>query len=227
MLAYTKRGPQRLGNAGVGPLRADQTGALVVSHAHARFQEAVLNGNVWIGSNPFGTPVTPGVTPLLNVAAPLTLYNPINSPVNLVLWEYQFIPTTTQAAHLYVVLAYNVPALTGVSTAPASVTNGNITNALLGLGQAQSATVVQNAALAWGQIYRIATLAEAPVVFRYPFTWQYKAADASETVIAAGTAIDHIDGAVVIPPGVAVSASFSQRTPGVSAFVWEEVLISN
>jgi hypothetical protein len=46
------------------------------------------------------------------VAAPLCLYNPINSPVNLVLWEYQFIPTTTQAASLYVLLTYNLPALT-------------------------------------------------------------------------------------------------------------------
>jgi hypothetical protein len=107
------------------------------------------------------------------------------------------------------------------------VTKANITNALLAYGTFQSATAVQNAGANWGQCYRVATLNVAPVAFRYSFAWQYLATDGTETVITGGTAVDHIDGAVVIPPGIAISPTFSQRTPGVSAFVWEEVPISN
>src|SRR5438105_2034955 len=117
MLSFLKRGIQRLAGGATGPFRGNQTGALVTTDGHARFQEAVLNGNVWIGSNPAGTPVTPQAG--LSATTPaLTLFNPINSPVNLVLWDLQVIATTVQAAQGGIVLAYNGPNLAGVPTGP-------------------------------------------------------------------------------------------------------------
>lgn len=220
MLGYIKRGAQRLGMGGVGPLRGDVTGALVVTDAHARYQEAVLNGNVFIGSNAFGTPVTPqaGLSPTTPV---LTLYNPINSPVNLVLWEFQVSCTTVQAAQGTLMLAYNMPAITGVVKAPFTVTNAQVTNAILSAGFAQSATSTQNQG-AWGQCYAVCTLIATPVAFRYSFCLEFG------TSVAVGMfqAVDHIDGAVVIPPGIAVSIQSAAATPLVAGFVWEEVPIS-
>lgn len=225
MLAYLKRGAQRLGNGIVGPLRGDVTGALVTQDAHARFQEAVLNGNVWIGANAVGTPVTPQAG--LSATTPvLTLYNPINSPVNLVLWEFQSVATTIQAAQTAVMLAYNVPAITGVVKAPFTVTNALITNAMLSVGIPQDVTAVQNQG-AWGQCYSICTLIAAPVACRYCFVLEYLATSAVGTTIGTAPTIDHVDGAIIVPPGIALSAQFGAATPSLCAFTWEEVPISN
>ncbi len=221
MIGYMKRGPQRVGYSSPAPFRCDLTGALVTTDGHARYQEAVLNGNVWIGSNALGTPVTPAAG--LSATTPaLTLYNPINSAVNLVLWEFQCLNTTVQGAQSGALLAYNLPAITGVIKSPFTVTNAQVTNALLSLGFAQSVTATQNQG-AWGQCYAVCTLIAAPVAFRYSMVFNYGSSVAATSTVC----IDHIDGAVVIPPGIAVSAQFVAATPVVCSFAWEEVPVNS
>ncbi len=219
MIGYAKRGPQRVGYSAPAPLRCDLSGALVTTDGHARFQEAVLNGNVWIGANLGGTPVTSQAG--LSVTTPmLTLFNPVNSPVNLVLWEFQVTNTTVVAGATNWCLAYNLPAITGVFTAPFTTTNAAVTNALLSSNMT-TATAIQNQG-AWGQCYRICTLAAAPVIFRYSFC---QAGASSLTVYSC---IDHIDGAVVVPPGIAISVqTLTTAIAGIAAFVWEEVPINS
>lgn len=176
-----------------------------------------MNGNVWIGSNPFGTPVTPQVG--LSATTPaLTLFNPINSTVNLVLWAFEVAPTTAQAALTAVMLAYNGVNLAGVPTGPATVTNANITNAVLGLGTTGSSTAITTQG-AQGQCYRVSTLSAAPIAFRYSMVLGYSSAVGTYLAVCR----DPIDGAIVIPPGIAISAQFAAATPSVCSFVWEEV----
>ncbi len=84
-----KRGLQFLGKGSPGPLRGDYSGALVTTDGHARFQEAVLNGNVWYGANLGGTGVT--FQAGLSATSPvLSLFNPVNSPVYLSIWHADF-----------------------------------------------------------------------------------------------------------------------------------------
>lgn len=220
MLGYLKRGAQRLAQSAAGPLRGDLTGALVTTDAHARYQEAVLSGNVWIGANPAGTPVATQGS-LSATTPPLTLLNPINSPVNLVLWEFQFSQTAIVAGVVNICLAYNMLGITGVATYPLTVTNAQVTNALLAMGQPQGATAVQNQG-AWGQCYRVCTLNAAPVAFRYPFN------QSGSSALTMMNSVDHIDGAIVIPPGIAISVqSITTAITVMCAFVWEEIPISN
>jgi hypothetical protein len=161
------------------------------------------------------------VTPAVGLSATtpaLTLYNPINSTVNLVLWALEVAPTTAQAALTAVMLAYNGVNLAGAATAPASVTNANITNAVLALGTSGSATAVTTQG-AQGQCYRVATLSAAPIAFRYSMVLGYSSAVGTYLAVCR----DPIDGAIVIPPGVAISVQAAAATPIVASFVWEEI----
>lgn len=208
------RGAQRLGPGSPGRNRAGQTGGLVTQDAHARFQEAVLQGNVWIGSNASGTPVTTQAGVSATTPA-LVLYNPINSPVNLVLWEFGCVFTAAPAAAAAVMLAYNMPSKTGAPLAPITTTLASITNAMIGWNT--QAVNLSNGG--WGQCYAISTLSAAPVAFRYCFGTTGAAA------ISGMTGIDHIDGAVIVPPGVAISVQASSAAAVLCHFMWEELLI--
>lgn len=215
MLGFLKRGAQRLATGASGMLRGGQTGALCTQDAHARFQEAVLQGNVWSGANAQGTPVTTQTTVSATTPA-LVLYNPINSPVNLVLWTFTVGVTTGQTASNVILLAYNGPSALSVPTGPTATTLAVVTNMSLGLNQAAT----QGTVTGWGQCYQIATLSAAPLAFRYcAVITRVSAAN-----IGAGMLVDHIDGEVIVPPGVAVSvqAVGSTGIPIVASFTWEE-----
>lgn len=219
MIELLKRGIQVLGNGAPGPLRGDKTGALVVTDGHARYHEAVLSGRVWIASNPAGTAVTTQAG--LSATTPaFTLYNPVNSPVNLVLWSVGAAIQASPAAAAAVELAYNFVGITGVVKAPFTVTNANYTNALLSLGQQQSATGVSNLG-AWGAAYVVATLIAAPIAFRQCF------GTTGASGIGGMSFRDHIDGGVIIPPGVAISVQASSAASVVCDMEWEEDPISN
>ncbi len=219
MLGYLKRGAQRLGMGTVGPLRGDVSNALVVTDGHARFQEAVLNGNVWYGANLAGTGVT---FPLLTgVTPPLSLFNPPNSPVYLSVWHIDMAFTASGAAD-YLAFGYNFPALAGVLTGPTTVTLANVTNAIIGQGQFGSATAVATSS-PWGQCYRAGTLSAAPLAFGYPM------GTIGATAISGMSFRTQIDGSIIIPPGVCVSLNgvSAAATVGLCAFCWEEIPISN
>ncbi len=221
MLGF-RRGLRNLATGVHDFLRGDSTAALVTQDAHARFQEAVLNGKVFIGSNPAGTPVTTQAG--LSVTTPaLTLFNPFASTVNLVLWTVTCNITTPAAAALE--LAYTFPLLAGVPTAPLTLTNANITNAILGLGTPGQATAITTKLGNQGECYRICTLNATPIAFRYLGRNNYLAGGSAQggTSVSADSfgwqpGVFPIDGEVVIPPGVSVSIQTSAAVALVASF---------
>lgn len=187
----------------VNPGRCDKTGALVVTDGHARYQEAVLRGSVWIGANLGGTPVTTQAG--LSATTPaLTLFNPINSGVNLVLQTITVGFQAAPAAACEVWLAYNA----STAAAPTATTTATLVNANLG-----------STSVGRGQCSRVATLAAAPVVVRNICGTSGAAA------ISNAPGVDHVDGEIIISPGVAVSIQTSTAAAVVCTMSWEEVQI--
>lgn len=187
----------------VNPARSDKTGAIVAVDAHGRYQEAVLQGGVYIGANLGGTPVTTQAG--LSATTPaLTLYNPIGSGVNLVLLTATVNFTAAPAAACAVWLASNA----ATAVAPATTTAATLQNANLG-----------TTAVGKGQCYRVATLAAAPLMIRNI------CGTSGAGAIGNTQAVDRIDGEIVAPPGVAVSIQTSSAAILVASFTWEEVLI--
>jgi len=83
MFLNTKEGVQSLGSGAIGDLRTDKTGAMVVAQGHAALAEAVIKGNCYGVCNQAGVTSQAGLSATTPV---LTLYNPLGSGVNLVVW---------------------------------------------------------------------------------------------------------------------------------------------
>lgn len=217
MLGFLRRvGAGLLGKSTSGPLRGDLSSALVTQDAHARFQEALLAGNVYIGANLAGTAVTTQAG--LSATTPaLTLYNPLGSTINMVVWSFGGAIQASPAAAATVMLAMNLPYLAGVPTGPTTVTNALVTNALLGLGVTGTTTVSTLAAGNQGQCYRVCTLSAAPLAVRYCF------GTTGASGIGGMSFRDAIDGAIILQPGMALSVQTSSAASLVCDFVWEEV----
>lgn len=189
---------------GAIPQRGSKDGHQVVMQGHARFLQAVLDGNVYSGSNPAGTAVTTQAG--LSATTPaLTLYNPIGSQKLLVMWSCNVIITASPAAACGLMLAANSPA----AAAPTSVTAGVVQNALLHSTQ----TGV-------GLCYRVATLAAAPVAVRY------MGGVTGASAIGGVVLQDFIDGQLVVGPGVALSIQATSAAAIIAQFIWEEIPLS-
>lgn len=192
---------RRPGSTGKIPQRCGKDGNQIIQDGHAHYYQAVYDGNVYIGSNPLGTPVTTQAG--LSATTPaLTLYNPVASGVNLVLWKFSAVANAAPAAATSVALAFNL----ATAAAPTSTTNANITNALVG-----------NANTGKGQCYRIATLAAAPVAI------DYFAFVSAASLVAYGSGQFFLDGSIVLIPGVAVSIQTTTALSVLASFSWEEV----
>ncbi len=192
----------RPGSTGYVPARSSKDGHQVVQDGHARYMQAVLDGNVYIGANPGGTPVTTQAG--LSATTPaLTLYNPVGSGVNLILWTHTLTATTAPAAITAFCLAWN----TATAAAPTALTAANVINAN---GQASTGK---------GVCARAATLAAAPVAYRWTFNIS------AATLVAAYSVIDDIAGSIVLTPGVCISVQALAAAAVVASFTWEEVAI--
>lgn len=205
-------GPQPIGAPGGPKLRGLYDGTLAVADAHARFQEAVYRGNVYTGANLGGTPVASQAG--LSATTPvLSLFNPVTSTVNLVLWTFTYAVTSVNAAQAGIWLAFNQPfiAATGVITGTITTTLGTVVNNKLNTQLAPQ-----------GQCSRVSTLAAAPLVLRNVATVQF----GTSVAVTLGTGIDQIDGAIIIPPGYTISVQASAATTMTCSFTWEECPIN-
>lgn len=184
-------------------IRLGKTAEIMVSDANPRHYDSVINELVFTGANLLGTPVTTQAG--LSATTPaLTLYNPSNSGVNLVLLTVTLDITSSPAAATAFCLAFNALNATAPSATTASTVTSNI------LGETTSPK---------GQCYRIATLAAAPTAFRFI------GGVTGASAISGVQLIDHIDGEYVIPPGVAVSIQSSAAAAIVASFSWKEIKI--
>jgi hypothetical protein len=107
--------------------RGDHSGALVTQDAHARYQEAVLQGRVFSGATA-SSGVAPGTA--VGATAAFALYNPPSSGVQLVIWKLSvgYVSGTLGAG--------TIIGVSNTNTQGAAVTGTAITivNALLGGG---------------------------------------------------------------------------------------------
>ena len=201
MLMELKQGVQTIAAGGYSVGRGARSGALVTCDAHGRFAEAVRTGNVYIGANPLGTPVTTQAG--LSATTPaLTVYNPSTSLVNLEILTITIGITTAPAANTQLCLAYNL----ATAVAPASTTAATLVNAKVG-----------TTAIGTGAAYRIATLATAPVACRILGGIEAASSTAFDSII------DHVDGEIIVTPGVAVSIQATTAVAIVATISWEEV----
>ena len=194
----------RPGSSGYIPQRSSKDGHQAVMDGHAKYLQAVLDGNVYIGNNDSGTPVTTQAGSSATTPA-WVLYNPVGSTKLGVLWRFGFACTTAPAAISVAFLATNLP----TATAPATVTAANTINALTG-----------NSATGALSCYAISTLATAPTSRFY-----MSVAHAASSLVPVYS--DYIlDGMIVVYPGVALSFQTTAVLHVLCYGIWEEVPFS-
>ncbi len=181
-------------------IRAGRKGELMVGSIGSKYEQAVIDEAVFIGSNALGTPVTTQAG--LSATTPaLTLYNPVNSGVNMKLLKVNIGFNAAPAAATILALAYNDIN----AAAPSSVTNATIVSGIVG------ANVTPK-----GKCYRVATLAAAPVAFKY-----LPGIIAASAINQAGIYED-IDGEIVLAPGACVSIQATTAVAILASFTWSE-----
>lgn len=203
LLAEVRSGPVNTSYGGVNPARSDRSGALINSEGHAKFQEPVLQGNVYTCTNPQATPVTTQAG--LSATTPvLVLYNPAGSGKNIVLIE----DTIGLAAAPVAASVFSMAVFQGAPTATTvGNTFANLISVVTSLGTANPS----------GQCYRISTLASAPTAIRY-IGQVTGAATLTPPVFA-----DVVDGKIILQPGSGVTFQTTTAASIVGSFTWEEV----
>lgn len=182
---------------------ADKDNSPLVTPAASKHEFSSIQGEIFIGANPGGTPVTTQAG--LSVTTPaLTLYNPTASGVNLVLLTVTVGINAAPAAASTLMLAYN----SITASAPSSTTDATMISSKVG------STAAPN-----GRCYRVATLAASPTAFRY-----------IGSVLAASSTgvvriVDNVDGEIVIPPGGCISIQATTAISILTSFTWKEVEI--
>lgn len=200
----TAVGPQTLANGATVTARAERSGGTVVQDAHGRYQEAVIQGNVYVASTQAGVALS---TALSTTQTGFTLTNPAGSGKNLAILDACIALTTAPAGISSLLWAANV------NTVAAAVTQGTplvVRNALLGA----ASTAVGLAASA-------TTLPAAPVVVRAVGGGPVATASVTSAFIR-----DEVAGSLVLSPGTAIS--LSALTTAISAIIsvtWEEILV--
>ena len=182
----------------------DSDNSVLTTDASAKHEFYTLLGKVFHGANAAGTPVATQAG--LSATTPaLTLYNPANSGVNLVLLKVNIGITADPAAESTLMLAYNLT----TAAAPTSTTDATMVSGMIGSATAPA-----------GRCYRVATLATAPVAFRYLGS-VLAASSTSFSYIS-----ENIDGEVVVPPGGCISVQATSAVSVLCSFTWKEVSTS-
>jgi hypothetical protein len=216
-------GPRVLADGAPAPARLDKTGALSTADAHARFQEAALRGRLFsdgmtltsINNATYTTgTLTASATPISGV------WNPLNSGVNLVILQLRLqlvntaLQVTGQGALVWATSYGNAAISTGNSPlnrvtlqSTGSIAKGMSGVALTGL--TNNLVVREVAGAGGGPMSNLSTLQTAAGLMPINVAQ-----------------IDHVDGAIVVPPG-GVLALLASGTPvavsAASSLLWEEL----
>lgn len=204
MDAEGKVGPQVLGEGSRGSFRMSRDGSQVNQDSHARYQEAVQRGSVFIASTGVGG-VAPGTA--LSTTPPFILYNPPGSAVELVIWRARLGYVSGTLGGGTIVYASGVQ-----TTAPSAGTALTPKNAKLTAGKATVATANQGGTIT------------APTILAPAFTL---GAFVNTTAAVNPPLIDEVAGEFSVPPG-AVFCMQGVAAAGTSPLVmfgitWEEV----
>jgi hypothetical protein len=186
--------------------RMNRSGGWLTASIAGRFQEAVLRGNCYGVSNVAGIQTQAG----LSATTPaLTLYNPLGSGKNAIIWYASAHFAVANAAAAAVWLAANTNVAAAAATGTLTTTHRNML-----LGAANNPGVVPLLA---------ATLPAAPVGVMILGMGLTGAITVETTAKQVG---GWIDGAVVMSPGTCISIQTSSQS-GVAglwcSYIWEEV----
>lgn len=193
------------GNGSTLAVRRTKSGGLMTAPISARYQEAVLRGNVYGVANQTGVTSQAGLSTTTPV---LTLYNPSDSGVNAVLWYASAIFMVAFAAASEIWLAANTNTAAAAVTGTATTTHRNL---LLGA----SASPKCRPLLA-------ATLPAAPIALSQ---LGVGLTGAITTIPAIQSVERWFDGAIVLKPNTAVSlqtGTASGASSMLCEFIWEE-----
>ncbi len=205
MISEIRVGPSISGDGVINPARADKTGALVSTDAHARYQEAVLRGSVFTASNTAVQALSLNST----TATGLILSNPAGSGKNLVLLEVCVALASLPAGQSTLILTGNVNTLGAATThtTPLVVRSSLVGGPPNAVGLADSA----------------ATIATATILRVIPA--------GTAATVAASTSFppfikDEIAGALILTPGTCISLQcLTTAISVVASMTWEEVNI--
>lgn len=186
-------------------LRLDASAALVTTDGHAKYQEAVMNGNMFLSSNQ----AAQTLTGLATTVTGYCLTNPVGSGKNLVLIDATFAYGGAPAGANQVGYAYNASATAVTHTTPETVRNcllpGNGTASTAG---ATSVAKVDNSS----------TTPTAGVSIRL-------VAGTGTSAITTIIPPDYIDGRIILSPGSYLHMYMLTTAPTtwLTAMTWEEI----
>lgn len=199
-------GPQVKGDGAYASVRADKTGAGVVTDAHGHFYEAVARGNVYAAINS----AVRALTVSLTTTAGLGIYNPANSGKNLVILKtaFRYGSGTLAAGYmLHAIFPATAASVTGTALTPVNLLTGQASGSV-------------------ARAFELMTGAATAVQVRLAKSVGAMTTDQSTT---AWTDVNReiLDGAIVVAPGNAygiISVTGAGTSPTIMAeYVWEEV----
>jgi hypothetical protein len=217
-------GPQVLQDGVSQPFRQGKGAELVVQELHGRFYEQTYRGNVYRGGMTALTSIANATFTIATTGATATpivgLWNPLTSPVNLVILQAQLATVLSAltatgggpfvwmgAAGNSVISTGNVPINSKTLNAYGSYAKVFGGAALTGMTGTLAAVV--GSGIASGPAYSISSIGTA-AGFMTPYT----------------ATVENFDGSLIVPPG-GVLALMAVTTPvaqsAVSGIVWEEV----
>lgn len=204
MLNEVKR-PDSLGGGQSGA-RGSFDACTVTMDGHARYQEAVMRGNVFVTANQTAGTTQAGLSATTPV---LTLFNPKgNNKVGVLIYAgATFIVANAAGAAVWLAANINIAAAAVTGTA------ATVTNALLGNNNSPSLLA-----------FTASTLPAAPIAISQLASGVTGAVTTAPYVLPAGR---FYDGSVILMPGSAISIQ-SSTASGAGTFceyIWEEVLI--
>jgi len=205
MLAEGRTGLQSRTDGTVDGLRTDKTGAITIVSAHPLYSEASLRANMFVVSTAV-TGIAPGTA--LSTTPPLTLLNPLNSGVDLVILKTSvgYISGTLGAGTI--VYAYFTP--------QASLPTGGteLTPVCTKIGQIKGS----------GRAFQGSTISGTPLILRPAYSMGAFLATTADPI---RTCQDLVEGEIVVPPAtvfVMQAVAAAGTTPLVAmSIVWEEM----
>jgi len=187
-------------------VRRSPSGGLYSADISARYQEAVLRGNVYGVANQVGVTSQAGLSATTPV---LSLYNPKASGVDAVLWYASGQMAVANVAAAAVWLAVNTDTTAAATTGTATTTHRNM---LLGASAANKCSPLL-----------AATLPAAPVAL---CTLGIGLTGAITVATQAPTMDRWFDGGVIVKPGAAISIQTSTASGAAGLWcelIWEEI----
>ena len=217
MIAETQVGPQTLSVGSRPIIRTDRSAAMCVVDGHARYQEAVLNGNVFslcLSTTTTGLAAGQIIAGGANAACQFALWNPVSSGVNLVLWQFNLgYVSGTAPAGAWWHYAFNAQSIT------------KITDNTSGTARSMSVPAGPHA-------FYVCNTGQSAFTFAgqgtpYPlFVTNFAGTGTAQATAFTAQTTDLIDGKIVLPPGIGwiplAPAAGTSVLVGMSV-IWEEI----